>query len=149
MHVERASIAIQDPPPESVGSLPPRSPQVPDGHGASFVRVGLDELAQMDHLVAALSQVISELATGSVPAEGYPLKTDVGCHVAHLEQLAQQLRQTLQGLQSAPVSDLFALVPPLLASLAGTLGKSFTLVTSGESVRLERRVIQGLADPLV
>ncbi|MEP6971122.1 MAG: ATP-binding protein [Betaproteobacteria bacterium] len=149
MHVDRASIGIQDPPPESASppSLP--SPGVSDGHGASFVRVGLDELAQMDKLAAELSQVISELAAGPVQAEGRPLKAEVGFHVAHLEQIAQLLRQTLHRVRSAPVSDLFALVPPLLANLAHTLGKSFTLATSGESVRLDRRVIQGLADPLV
>ncbi len=141
MHVDREHIAIRamdlprpDPKP-AVCPLPPAS-------AAASLRVTLAEMALLDRLTDELSAATADTALRSVGgSESHRLD--------HLHGLATQLRQTVRGLRRGPASELFALAPPLLANLSSRLGKPFHLSLSGGMLQLDRRLIQGLADPLI
>lgn len=138
MHVDREHIAIRamDPlrpdPQTAVCQLP----------AAASLRLTPAEMALPDRLTDALSTVTSDAA----------VRSDGGSESHRLDHLhgpATPLRQTVRGLGRGPASELFALAPPLLVNLSSTLGKPFHLSLSGEMLQLDRRLIQGLADPLI
>ena len=149
MVADRSSIAILDSVAMPVDLAPTPSRVGSSGAGAPSVRVSLDELAALDQYIAELSGLAESLAIGRGVSEKESPKQGGDACVERLQVVSGQLRLTLERIQCTPVADLFALAPTLLAGLASTLGKTFHLTVSGESVRLDRGVVQGLADPLV
>jgi two-component system chemotaxis sensor kinase CheA len=59
------------------------------------------------------------------------------------------LRETVRDLQMLPVSTVFDLYPRLVRDLARQLGRQARLVVRGGDVELDRRVLEGLRDPLL
>lgn len=149
MHVDRTHIRLQAVQAGAPAQSAPAAATVASAAPLSSVRVALAELDLLDRLVAKLSVLSDGLAgprvASTMPAGAGP---DIGA-AGRLAEIAAELRQALQDIRSAPASVLFALVPPLLADLSPALGKPFRLALSGESVRLDRSLIQGLADPLI
>lgn len=142
MHVERERIAIR-PLDSSRADPKPVVRPLPVASVAASVRVTLAQWALLDRLTDELSTVTADMAVRS-DEDG-----EKSHRVDRLRGLATQLRQAVGSIRSAPASELFALVPPLLVNLSSTLGKPFRLSMSGESLQLDRRLIQGLADPLI
>ncbi len=137
MHVERERIVLRAMDASHADPKPPVSP-LP----AASVRVTRAELALLEQLSDALSTMSADWPVR--PGEGGDSN-----RVDRLCGLTTQLRHTVRGLRRGPASGLFALAPPLLANLSSTLGKPFRLSLSGETLQLDRRLIQGLADPLI
>jgi len=145
MHVDREQIAIRPMDPSGPDPKPAVRPLAGASAGASAaasVRVTLAEVALLDRLT---DELFTSTADTALPSGG----GSESHRLDHLRGLATQLRQTVRGLRSGTVSELFALAPPLLVNLSSTLGKSFHLSLSGERLELDRRLIQGLADPLI
>ena len=142
MHVERERIVVRPMDPLPADPKPPGRPLTVASVAVASVRVTLAEMALLDRLSGELSAMTAHMADRSGDASE-------SHQINRLRGLVTELRQAVQGLRSAPASELFALVPPLLASLSLTLGKSFRLSLLGESLQLDRRLIQGLADPLI
>jgi two-component system, chemotaxis family, sensor kinase CheA len=76
-------------------------------------------------------------------------KPDAGGPAPPQTALSGQMPLDPDFVDGTPVAELFALAPAVLTSLAPALGKTFRLTVSGESLRLNRRMIQSLADPLI
>lgn len=141
MHVDRERITLRPIDPSRADPKPPVRP-LPAALAAASVRVTLAEMALLDRLADELSTVTADVAVRSGGR-------DESHRMDRLLGLATQLRQTVRSLCSRPASELFGLVPPLLVNLSSTLGKPFRLSLSGETLQLDRRLIQGLADPLI
>ncbi len=141
MHVDRERITIRPADPLPPEPMQPARP-LAVAPVVATIRVTLAELAMLDQLSDELNTMTADMT----------LRSDGGGEshlVDRFRGLATQLSQTVRGLRTGLASDLFALAPPLLVNLSSTLGKPFRLSLSGESLQLDRRLIQGLADPLI
>jgi len=141
VHVEPERIAIRALDSSRADPKPVVRP-LPVTSAAVSGRVTLAEMTLLDRLSGESLTLTSDMDVGS-GGDGERHR------VGRLRGLATQLHQAVRGIRGAPASELFGLVPPLLASLSSTLGKPFQLSLSGESLQLDRRLIQGLADPLI
>lgn len=66
-----------------------------------------------------------------------------------MERLTSELRETTMTIRMVPIGSLFSRFRRLVHDLSRDLGKSVTLVTSGEETELDKTVIERLNDPLV
>jgi two-component system, chemotaxis family, sensor kinase CheA len=145
MVADQAVIAIQDvagsatgiaPLKHGIASVPALQTASPDGSEPACCAVPSSGLAQFE-----VSQAQTPGLRGSMRVAGDP--------VVQPDLPTLQTAQASASAQGTPVAELFALASAVLSSLAPALGKTFRLTVSGESVRLNRRLIQGLADPLI
>jgi two-component system chemotaxis sensor kinase CheA len=65
-----------------------------------------------------------------------------------LATLTRELQECVMAIRMQPVKSVFARMPRLVRDIAGKLGKSVRLVTSGEQTEVDKTVIEELADPL-
>lgn len=64
------------------------------------------------------------------------------------EQLTTDLEQEVMAARLLPISNVFANLPRAVRELATTLGREVILETTGETIELDRKVIEQLSDPL-
>ncbi len=121
---------------------------VKQAHAPATVRVDATELQRMIEQAVRVAQcgATLESAMGRNADGGVnPLAREATAW--HLE--AEQLALGLKELSRAPVSLLFARIPPLLEDLSSRLHKQYALYLTGEDVLVDRGVLQGFADPLM
>ena len=151
MHLDRSTMAIQ------VVDLLPRDQQPHVQEAASlsdsrpWVRVGEDALAKLDRLIAEMSQLAKHWTETQPLGQRVCRDADTDRHLMELHALAARLQLEMRKIRpvAAPVSVLFAVVPTLLSKMSNLLGKQFNLSVSGQSLKLDRDVVRGLADPLI
>jgi two-component system chemotaxis sensor kinase CheA len=66
-----------------------------------------------------------------------------------LTLLAAELQDSINRIRMLPISTLFNHLPRLLRDISRELGKEVTLVTDGAWIQLDKRILEGLKDPLV
>lgn len=147
MQVDRSAISVQ-----VAGSLTNASPAPAaaggDALAGASLRVTTEELDALGQLAQQLSQASAALCQILAPTAGdrFPAASR---EAGQLRDLCARLDDLVHQMRTAAVSELFALVQPLLDVMAAQLDKPFTLVTAGDSLRLSRPVLQGLVDPLI
>lgn len=117
------------------------------GKEAKALRVRVDA-GQLDELVG----MAGELAILVDGMRGLRDVKGVGPWVGALEALEQvgrQLRDTTLDLGMVPVEELFVRFPRVVRDLAGRSGKRIALRIEGEETRLDRTIIERLAEPMI
>lgn len=66
-----------------------------------------------------------------------------------LPSITERIEQEVMGLRLYPLSAVFGTLPRLVRDLSKEHGKPVDLVIEGERTELDRRVIQGLSEPLL
>ena len=112
--------------------------------GPSSVRV---ENGRLDDLNRKLRELRSSVEHLRRRQEQDPDRLDAGLaelagEIAPLEQLVVEIRQV-------PFSEEFRHVPWLVQDLAARLGKRVQLAVTGENVRIDRRLLSMLSEPLI
>lgn len=134
--------------PSSSASPPPPAQT---NSGESFTeRLTLQvPLAQLNHLMEQVVELglvqerLSELITQDT---SHPTLQAIG---GDLERLAQGLRNTTMTLRMWPIGTLFRRFHRVVHDLSHQLGKSVTLVLSGESITIDKVLIRELYTPLL
>ncbi len=130
MHVERASVSIAAVPVAPDAAVADVSDGVSAAsEGGATVRVDAAALRRLVLLARNLARADVQLSQW---------QRGLGALCRGLEELG-----------SAPASSLFGRIPPLLLRLSGQLNKEFDLSVTGDDVRIDRAVLQRLADPLM
>jgi two-component system chemotaxis sensor kinase CheA len=139
MHVERERVSIA-----SV-ARPPQANMSPVSGGASpaavrdaTVRVDADALRRLLLLARKLARTSGDANGLGASTESNPWLQGLGA-----------LCQGLEDLGSASASSLFERIPPLLQRLSAQLDKAFDLSVTGGDLRVDRVVLQRMADPLM
>lgn len=139
MHVERANVLIAAVPDDPVFGKAIASGRVAgEGTDGASVRIDVDALQRLVLLARKLSR--AHAASGA---------SGKGEERARWQKDLDVLCRGLEDLGRAPVSMLFGRIPQLLSRLSGQLGKQFELSVTGDDIRVDRAVLQRLADPLM
>lgn len=69
--------------------------------------------------------------------------------VKEVDQVTSSLQSAVMRLRMQPIGKLFSRYPRIVRELARSLGKEVELSLIGESVELDKSLVEGLADPLV
>lgn len=146
MHIDREYVSIRAAPVDWV-TMPIAARPIESARSAASVRVSVLEIEQIGRIVDSLIDAGDRLAShanGLVSTGG----ADIRPALAQLQIDAAQLRQSLLAMRTAPISLAFDRIAGLLQGLSSKLGKQFKLVVKGEDLRLDRAMIQSLADLL-
>jgi two-component system chemotaxis sensor kinase CheA len=141
--VPGASIPVQEPAPAPQAAPVPAASQkaVPAGR----IRVEaeqLDELVSMAGELAILTDSLQRLGTleAAEPWAG---------SIEALERLGRRLREATLELRMVDVEELFVRFPRVVRDMAEQTGKQVSLRIEGEDTRLDRTIIERLAEPMI
>lgn len=129
--------AVQDAP------LPEPAPAAAAGSERIRVSLGvLDELmTTVSELVLTRNQLMQIARQGRDDVFAAPLQ--------RLSALTTELQDGVMKTRMQPISAVWKTLPRLVRDVARDLGKSIELVTSGETVELDRQLLELIKDPLV
>lgn len=109
----------------------------------------LDEAAALvDELVIAKNTLLHQtalLATAAPPAQA----RDLANTLAAIERLVGDLHASVTRLRLVTLGHVFARLPRQARELADSLGKTVELMISGETVALDKSVVEHLYEPLL
>ena len=109
----------------------------------------LDSIVSMSLHLVDVSARLRDMSQLLVPPTGVGAQFDMVAEVAELQRWAMRLREALNSVRSAPLSELFDFASRLMRHLSTTLGKEFIQDFSGQAIRVDRRTLQALVDPVV
>lgn len=139
MHVERANVLIAAVPEGPVARKAIASNRVSGtGTDGASVRIDADALRRLVLLARKLRHADAASDASSKGEERVRWQKDLDALCRGLEDLGR-----------APLSILFSRIPQLLLRLSGQLDKQFELSVTGDDIRVDRSVLQCLADPLM
>ncbi|HWE37371.1 MAG TPA: chemotaxis protein CheA [Isosphaeraceae bacterium] len=134
--------------PATATPAPPLPPATePTTRPAPSARIRV-EAEQLDLLVG----MAGELAMLSDGLQGLRELDGIGPwlgSIEALERIARRLRDTTLELRMVPVEELFVRFPRLVRDLAERSGKLIALRIEGEDTRLDRAIIERLAEPMI
>jgi two-component system chemotaxis sensor kinase CheA len=138
----RSAIPSSAPVLDKVGLRGMRPPRPPSSARIRVEAAQLDELVGMAGELAILAETLQGLA--ALPAAGRWAGS-----LEALDRLGRRLREATLELRMVPIEELFARFPRLVRDLAEATGKQVELRLEGEETRLDRTIIERLAEPMI
>ena len=68
---------------------------------------------------------------------------------SNVSRIADELQRSVMSIRMLPVKTVFQKFPRLVRDLARSLGKEVNLVVTGETIELDKTIVEQLGDPLV
>jgi len=130
---------------------PEPAPSIPvAGRGpaaAQTIRVDLDRVERLVDLVSELVINQSMLAE-HIAAEALNRRDGVAIALDDLHQLTRDIQDSVMAIRAQPVKAVFQRMSRLVREAEQATGKRVRLVTEGETVEVDRTVIERLTEPL-
>jgi two-component system chemotaxis sensor kinase CheA len=109
----------------------------------------------IDHLMNVVGELL--VAKNSLPylADGVHMMTHEGTKRAIMEKytfinrLTEQLQDLIMGMRMLPISYVFDRYPKLVRDISKNLGKKVSLTMDGQETKLDKNMIEMLADPMI
>ncbi len=106
------------------------------------------ESVQVDELMNLVSQLVTTQASINLLAE------NLGNHQLdevseQLDKITRQLRENAFGMSLIPLDNLFMRFRRLIRDTSNALDKPISFTTKGEDTKLDKKIIETLADPLM
>ncbi len=132
----------------------------------SFRKVG-DMVKEMDRHLSFLSEQIKSQKNISIPSDLkellYQSAHDVGKvkeevdtiseeilgESLHLDPIIDQLQRHIREIRMLPCSTIFSGIPRLVRDIARKQGKEIELIIEGEETELDKKVLEGIKEPLM
>jgi two-component system chemotaxis sensor kinase CheA len=141
----RAPAGRAEPPPTAAAA-----PAAAAASSSSSVRVGIDKIDLLMNMVGEL--VITQSMLGELDGDAAPSAERLGRLREGLSLLARNtraLQESVMRLRSMPVGAVFGRLPRLVHDLGLKLGKEVELEVAGETIELDKTVLEKIGDPLV
>ncbi len=111
------------------------------------IRVDLERVDRLINIVGEM--VISEaMLTQSVSEMSLQSGNQVEAAMAQLKQLSSELQESVMAIRAQPVKPLFQRMSRIVREAAQETGKAAKFETIGDTVEVDKTVIERLADPL-
>ncbi len=98
-------------------------------------------------LIEALQECTSEI--GKIKEEVERVSEDVLGEALHIEPIMDQLQRHIREIRMLPCSTIFSSFPRLVRDVAQKQGKQVTLKIEGEETELDKKVLEGIKEPLI
>ena len=114
------------------------------------------EQSQVDRLMALIGELVVAKNSLSFLArraesiyESRELSREITAQYSVIDRLAQEMQEAIMEVRLLPVSQVFQRFPRLVRDVSHKLEKEIELVLVGEETRIDKNVIELLADPLI
>jgi two-component system chemotaxis sensor kinase CheA len=148
---------IQDGPQAKASAKPKSAPTGKPGpaSSASSTTIRIDQ-EKLDRLMRVVGELL--IARGAIPTLVDKLTAgedrivitralkDAGAGISHI---AEELQASVMAIRMLPVKTAFQRFPRLIRDLAQSLGKEVRLVVEGDTIELDKTILEKIADPLV
>ena len=141
-------VEVVPPPPAPVAKKPAPKPELAHVNAeSSTIRVSVEKVDQLINLVGELVITHAMIAKRS---EGL----DIALHekllngITQLGQNSRDLQETAMSMRMMPMEVVFSRFPRMVRELSTKLGKQINLVTQGNSIELDKGLIEKIVDPL-
>jgi two-component system chemotaxis sensor kinase CheA len=94
----------------------------------------------------AIPTLVEKLSAGEDRAKITRALKEAGAGISHI---AEELQASVMAIRMLPVKTVFQRFPRLVRDLARSLGKEVQLVVEGETVELDKTIVDQIGDPLV
>jgi two-component system chemotaxis sensor kinase CheA len=147
----RIEQAVTSPTRAKTAPAPEAEPVAPEASAAKApttggrIRVGSDELDQLVGMAGELALLTDNLQGLSAIEGVEPWVATIEA----LERVGRRLRDATLELRMVPIEELFVRFPRVVRDLAEKSGKQIALRTSGEDTRLDRTIVERLAEPMI
>ncbi len=137
------------------GRPEPRAKSAPVTSSAAATTIRIDQ-EKLDRLMRVVGELL--VAKGSIPTLVEKLSAgedrviitrmlkDTGAGISHI---AEELQASVMAIRMLPVKTVFQRFPRLVRDLAHSLGKEVQLVVEGETIELDKTILEQIGDPLV
>ncbi len=146
--IEKPVEVAPPPPPAPVVKKPSTKPELAHVNAeSSTIRVSVEKVDQLINLVGELVITHAMIAKRS---EGL----DIALHekllngITQLGQNSRDLQETAMSMRMMPMEVVFSRFPRMVRELSTKLGKQINLVTQGNSIELDKGLIEKIVDPL-
>lgn len=122
-------------------------PGTPGNGEAGSIRVATDKIDQLIDLIGELNMTQAMLAKAA--SEGDPLRRETLLSgLGQLQRNTREIQESVMAMRMMPVGFVFGRFARVVHDLASKLGKSAELITAGDSIELDKSVIEKISDPL-
>ncbi len=98
-------------------------------------------------LIDSIYQCTSEIV--KIKEEVDAISDDVLGEALHIEPIMDQLQRHIREIRMLPCSTIFSGFPRLVRDIAQKQGKEVTLKIEGEDTELDKKVLEGIKEPLI
>ncbi|GHV08891.1 chemotaxis protein CheA [Campylobacterota bacterium] len=113
------------------------------------IRVDLDKIDLLLNRVGELVITNAMLDRFAEKLQNHHDKNILREQLAQLERHIRDLQDAVMSVRMVPMEQIYAKLPKIVRDLAKKLGKQVRLVHSGDSVEIDKMMIEGLNDPLM
>ena len=116
------------------------------------VKVDQESIDSLMSLVGELlvaKNSLPYLADSVVEMEGEQIKRAILEKYSFINRLSNQLQDIIIGMRMLPISYVFDRYPKLVRDISKKLGKKVKLIQEGADTKLDKNIIEMLADPLI
>ncbi|MDR2639654.1 MAG: chemotaxis protein CheA [Helicobacteraceae bacterium] len=113
------------------------------------IRVDLNKIDLLLNRVGELVIANSMLSRFCERLESRTDRDEMGERLAQLTRHIRNLQDAVMGVRMIPMEHIYAKLPKIARDIAKKLGKRARLIHSGDSVEIDKMIIEGLNDPLM
>jgi two-component system, chemotaxis family, sensor kinase CheA len=132
-------------------AAPPKQAAAPPT--STTIRIDQEKLDRLMRVVGelliakgAIPALIERLSAGEDRVVITRMLKDTGADISHI---AEELQASVMAIRMLPVKTVFQKFPRLVRDLAHNLGKEVQLVVEGETIELDKTILEQIGDPLV
>jgi two-component system chemotaxis sensor kinase CheA len=134
-------------------SGPVAAPAPASSSSSTTIRIDQEKLDRLMRVVGellvargAIPTLVEKLVAGEDRAGITRALKDAGAGISHI---AEELQASVMAIRMLPVKTAFQRFPRLIRDLARSLGKEVQLVVEGDTVELDKTILEQIGDPLV
>lgn len=140
-----AAVPPESPPQQT--DEPPAEKPIEQVNTAS-IRVDLGKIDQLLNRVGELVIVNSMLGPFADKLENRTDRDEMNERLTQLQRHIRDLQEAVMGVRMIPIEHIYAKFPKIVRDISRKLGKQVRLSHSGDSVEIDKMMIEGLTDPL-
>jgi two-component system, chemotaxis family, sensor kinase CheA len=118
-------------------------------HAVSSIRVDLSKIDELMNNIGELVIAHSMLTQYTSTMEDKKIKSDLSERLDLIDRHIRELQESVMSVRMVPMETVFSKFPRIIRDTAKKLGKKIDFRHTGESVEIDKAMIEGLTDPLM
>jgi two-component system chemotaxis sensor kinase CheA len=130
-------------------SVPAKETPTAKKAAASTIRVNLDKIDLLMNNVGDLVITNAMLTQYSTTIEDHKVRTSVLERLELLERHIREMQDSIMSIRMVPMESIYSKFPKVVRDISKKLNKKIEFKHEGDSVEIDKAMIEGLTDPLM
>ena len=116
---------------------------------SNSIRVDLSKIDDLMNNIGELVIAHSMLAQYTYTMEDQKIKSDLNERLDLIDRYIRELQESIMSVRMIPMETVFSKFPKVIRDTAKKLGKKIDFKSFGETVEIDKAMIEGITDPLM